>query len=567
MSQRLYLYPLLFAVLAQLITVWRLGGRWYGAQIVRFVILLLVSTAGMYFSDDFGWVLVAWGLFAVFVIVPQLLARAAMGLQMVRPANEVARWWWLAGWCTGGNLRRVYHTYAAASKLWSGGHRIDAENLIRELAARPMPESVREEIRAWQLSLLVGSRDFPAAVAFYEHGHDSGVSSSGTPTRLLAARAYAETGEFERALWCLQLVALSSRTVGPLETRFWATRVCVAALAGDQGGLESLLRSGGKQFGRRRLFERVAANWRGRCALVLGDRAGAIRQLARARELTPPRNKLWRDVIARNLQQAEALPYTVVVAPVSDAGRAGVPPDVEASVSDAGTAGSPPVAALSPGYAAGQQAVRLADQQSAEWRALMCLGSPGGVTLTLLAVLACVYFTDVILFDGFLHRPLLVWAGNIPEAVRRGEWWRPTTAIFLHANPLHLGMNGLALWLFGSAVEKSMGRWRYLAIFFLAGSLGNLLSAMTSTYDVSVGASGGIFGVIAAFAAATVHLDSPLYASLRRRLLMLLALMVTADFTISGLEPQVDTLAHAGGFVAGLVLALLLHPRKKHSVG
>jgi membrane associated rhomboid family serine protease len=90
---------------------------------------------------------------------------------------------------------------------------------------------------------------------------------------------------------------------------------------------------------------------------------------------------------------------------------------------------------------------------------------------------------------------------------------------------------------------------------------------MTSMYDVSVGASGGIFGVIAAFAVATYHLDSPLYASLRHRLLMLLALMVTADFTISGLEPQVDTLAHAGGFVAGLVLALLLHPRKQTSVG
>ena len=77
MSQRLYLYPLLFAVLAQLITVWRLGGLWYGAQIARFVILLLVSAAGMYFSDDFGWVIVAWTLFAVVVIV--------------------ARWWRLAG--------------------------------------------------------------------------------------------------------------------------------------------------------------------------------------------------------------------------------------------------------------------------------------------------------------------------------------------------------------------------------------------------------------------------------------------------------------------------------------
>ena len=192
----------------------------------------------------------------------------------------------------------------------------------------------------------------------------------------------------------------------------------------------------------------------------------------------------------------------------------------------------------------------------------MCVGSPGGATKILLVVLACVFLVDIVLFEGVLQHPLLLWAGNIPDAVRHGEWWRPITALFLHANLLHLGMNGLALWLFGPAVEKSMGRWRYLVIFLGAGSLGNLLSAVLGRYDVSVGASGGIFGVIGAFAVATYRLDSPLYAPLRRRLLWLLAAMVAADLTISGLEPQVDNLAHAAGFVAGVTLALLVYPRK-----
>jgi membrane associated rhomboid family serine protease len=35
----------------------------------------------------------------------------------------------------------------------------------------------------------------------------------------------------------------------------------------------------------------------------------------------------------------------------------------------------------------------------------------------------------------------------------------------------------LALWLFGSAVEKAMGRWRMLAVFLVGGTLGNFLSA------------------------------------------------------------------------------------------
>ena len=43
---------------------------------------------------------------------------------------------------------------------------------------------------------------------------------------------------------------------------------------------------------------------------------------------------------------------------------------------------------------------------------------------------------------------------------------------------------------------------------------------------------------------------------------MVLAVMVAADFTIGGLEPQVDNLAHVGGFFAGMVLGGVLGARR-----
>jgi membrane associated rhomboid family serine protease len=270
--------------------------------------------------------------------------------------------------------------------------------------------------------------------------------------------------------------------------------------------------------------------------LARGDRIRAVEQLTRASALTHPHDKLWRDAVALGLLRADSLAEAADTLPV--------------------------LAAATPGYAAGQQALRMAEQQAAGWRALMHMGQPEAGTVALLTVLTLVFLVDAIVFDGTLRQPLWMWAGNIPQAVRHGEWWRVTTALFLHANLLHLAMNGLALWLFGSAMEKSVGRWRFLVVFLTAGSLGNLLSAMTGRYDVSVGASSGVFGVIAAFAVAAYHLEVPLYASMRRRLLLLIALMVAADLTISGLEPQVDNLAHAGGFVAGLVLSILLSPRR-----
>jgi membrane associated rhomboid family serine protease len=380
----------------------------------------------------------------------------------------------------------------------------------------------------------VANRQFQDAVEFYEQVYDWCTLSSVTLARLLAARAYAETGDVQRALRCLHFVALSPRTVGPLESQLWAARISVAALAGDAEELERLRQA--REY-KPRIFRRHAARfvayWRGRCALVRGEQAEAVKQLTRAYALTHPRNKPWRDAIMQYLQQAEVL-------------------------------SSPPttIPAQSPAYTIAQQGLRYSEQQTAAWRALMYMGRPAPVTLTLLLVFLIVYLVDAIVFSGRLNRPLWEWAGNIPEAIRHGDWWRPITAQFLHANWLHLGMNGLALWLFGSAVEKTMGRWRFLVIFMVAGSLGNFMSAWRSHYDVSIGASGGVFGVIGAFGVAAYHLNVPIYTDVRRRLLMLIILMVAADLTISGLEPQVDNLAHVGGLGVGVLLALLLRRRQ-----
>jgi membrane associated rhomboid family serine protease len=83
-------------------------------------------------------------------------------------------------------------------------------------------------------------------------------------------------------------------------------------------------------------------------------------------------------------------------------------------------------------------------------------------------------------------------------AVAAGDWWRLFTAPFLHYGPIHLAFNMLALWWFGSAVEATVGRGRYLLLYVvsgLAGSAGALLFAPTS---VTVGASGAIFGIMGA---------------------------------------------------------------------
>ena len=76
------------------------------------------------------------------------------------------------------------------------------------------------------------------------------------------------------------------------------------------------------------------------------------------------------------------------------------------------------------------------------------------------------------------------------------EFWRYLTAVFLHTGVLHLFYNLFALALFGSILEKLIGSYKFLIIFFLAGILSNVVSL--NFYPSSLGASGAIFGIIGA---------------------------------------------------------------------
>ena len=83
--------------------------------------------------------------------------------------------------------------------------------------------------------------------------------------------------------------------------------------------------------------------------------------------------------------------------------------------------------------------------------------------------------------------------------VSQGEWWRLVTAGFLHIGPIHILFNMLMLYWFGTPLEALLGRGRFIAVYVisvLAGSAGALL--LTGAFDVTVGASGGVFGILGA---------------------------------------------------------------------
>lgn len=153
-------------------------------------------------------------------------------------------------------------------------------------------------------------------------------------------------------------------------------------------------------------------------------------------------------------------------------------------------------------------------------------------------------------------------AGLVKASYHAGEWWRLLTAPFLHGNPLHWILNAAALWYLGRRAE-SLARWPHLAlVFLLAMVAGGIATAKFLPGAPSIGASGGVLGVLGMLMAFEWLHRKLVPRSARRRL----AAGVLMTFAIGFVGYRfVDNAAHAGGLLAGILYGLIVFPRS-HSM-
>jgi rhomboid protease GluP len=145
-------------------------------------------------------------------------------------------------------------------------------------------------------------------------------------------------------------------------------------------------------------------------------------------------------------------------------------------------------------------------------------------------------------------------AGSVqpPPNANPVQW---LTAIFLHASILHIGLNMYSLYIMGMIVEPVGRPGQYLALYLGAGIGGNAVAAYTEAANtVSIGASGAIFGLMGALLVIAIWRPGAQRAAILRWVLMILVLNAVIDVA----TPDISIAAHAGGFVAGALLALLL---------
>lgn len=126
---------------------------------------------------------------------------------------------------------------------------------------------------------------------------------------------------------------------------------------------------------------------------------------------------------------------------------------------------------------------------------------------------------------------------------------------FVHTDLIHLAYNAVFLWIFGAACEDEIGGWRTLAIYGTGSVSGMLLFAAVFPGEVAVGASGAVFGLMAA--AVVTEPGRPIVEGTDALPVGVLAIvyLVPAVANAFSLAGNVANIAHVGGAVAGAVLA------------
>ncbi len=183
---------------------------------------------------------------------------------------------------------------------------------------------------------------------------------------------------------------------------------------------------------------------------------------------------------------------------------------------------------------------------------------PPYYAIIIIALYTCVFLAE--LARGI--EPAIIAAGFDKQAyLLHGEHWRLLTGTALHAGLLHIGLNSLAFYSFARPFEALANRAHLSIVFLLAAVGGSVLTLFLNPVGISIGASGGIVGIIGFLAVYSFKRRQFIAPEFRRNLVINIGFILLYGFVLSGM---VDNYAHIGGLITGAVYALFAVPGDPH---
>jgi membrane associated rhomboid family serine protease len=195
------------------------------------------------------------------------------------------------------------------------------------------------------------------------------------------------------------------------------------------------------------------------------------------------------------------------------------------------------------------------DQAEAQFEPAAPIATPTPYyTIVLIAAIAAVAFVQLgtgldasILAAGFVK----------PAFTRNHEYWRILTGATTHGSILHVGLNCYAFYSFGKIFEMLSNRAHLAIVFLLSAIGGGILSLVFQPDGISVGASGGIVGLIGYLAVYAFRRSQFISPEFRKSLLINIGFILVYGLV---LYQVIDNFGHIGGLITGTVYGFLQVP-------
>ncbi|MBE6125862.1 MAG: rhomboid family intramembrane serine protease [Erysipelotrichaceae bacterium] len=167
-------------------------------------------------------------------------------------------------------------------------------------------------------------------------------------------------------------------------------------------------------------------------------------------------------------------------------------------------------------------------------------------------VWAALYILSVITKINTTYLGLTFGAYFKPYITALNQWYRLITCGFMHVSLFHLLANMIALRPLSKAVENQFGFAKTIATLLISIVIGSLFVYFSNSNEISVGLSGGIYGLIGALMVILFQEGLFKVPAVRQRLMSTLYLNIILNFL-----PNVSFMAHLGGFISGVFLGFI----------
>jgi len=530
----LWSYPLIFVSLLALAAQTRTSWSWSGFYAVIYFAVFVLAILGIATGAALPLAILGWLCIIVFVIVPSVVLSRISANMLVLDVDASERNIRRLRWLVIGKRYQYWKDVTVAFALYVKGQGQEADDVLAKWEEQTdTPRDIKEQIKSFKLSGRIVLWDWAAIVDQFEK-----MKASGKVPRAVyisVSRAYAELGRIHEAAECLIDAKLSESASSPQSMAL--SFLPFFALAGARPQVEKLLAILSR--GRRSFPEYSRLYWRGRCQAVRGETADADLSFSKA------------------IQLIEQLPGKQTIA----AWKKRIDSHVQRMREQADAAEK-------------SDALTTAGDLSSVWRAyenavfVQEIISPGKKSKTVLAIVVVTTFVFAVcrLLTLFGDDLQLDFVKNVisdglldPAKVLAGQYWRLVTYMFLHKDETHLFVNMVGLFWFGRIAQNIYGTMRFLFLFFVAGIVAGVVHCLLDPKTLAIGDSGAVMGIFGAVAIGIYKLREYLPASVRRTELSWLIGLAVGGTLIDRMMPQVASIVHLGGLLAGVVFGMLIN--------